>query len=577
MSKTVTIQNGFYGVLVPKKDGGSFFEPYGREVTVTKIIKSTEKILYEFELTFTYGYDIHSIIIPRGKLSDPHTCPELANLGIDVERKHYDVFFKSLLIQEDALLQNFKVTFSYDNLGWQFTPVISDNGRPKLCFRSCKLITENAILDGKYRGNFQIKPQGALDAWLNMVKEDVLPYTPLSLVLLCSMSAITLGLLSYKYPIGNGIMHLCAVSSAGKTTGAYLATSVAGEAFMAARTEWENDVPVEKLSLLQSFSSTENALIGKQSGNIGIPIIIDELGKYTGGNLTQTIFNLFDGGSKTRYNKDLKIMEQAGFRGTIITTGEFSLFDKCDKNLEGLYNRVFKVSDRLTNSAEHSDRIKRCCIENNGRIAPRLAKHILDNGGLDYVVPKYEYWKNFLREKLPSVPFKEKFIDTFPALYLTTADIAKESLGLEFNTKTIVEYFFSYLESSDNAMNISLQSYDYLIKEFMSNSSNFYQKKGKNDIETHGTVWGRYESVDYEENDCGKKIAGKYLVRQNIVHKLLKDAKYTKAQCVGEWKANDLIDYEKGRNTRSRKIDLSKEAENVYVFYVFATEEDADA
>ena len=569
----ISIQNGFYGKLVTKKNGNTFFEPIGKAVILEKVVKSIERVKYDYVLGYDYGMEPLTYTISRGKLSDPNSCTDLATAGMDVERKEYAAFCKSITQQEDEVLQNFGIYYSYENLGWLHTPRISNDGSMILCYRSCSLITENRVLKGEYTGNYFITPKGTLADWITMASEEVLPYTPLSIVLLCSMSAITAGILGFKYPLGNGIMHLCAVSSAGKTTAAFLAASIAGDPFMAAKTVWENGNSVEKISLLQSFSSTENALIGKLSGNIGVPIIIDELGKYTGDDLTQTIFNMYDGGSKSRYNDKMQVYEQAGFKGTIITTGEFSLFEKCGKKLEGLYNRVLKIKDKLTVSPEHSDKIKQTCMKNNGRIAPRLAKYILDNGGIYYVVPKYEHWKKVLREILPAVSFKEKFIDTFPALYLTTAEIAKESLGLEFNVEGIVEYFCNYLEDTDNNMEVSLDSYDYLMKEFFANSANFYQKGDSNDIQTHSTVWGRYEKIEDELYSSSKKIVGKYLVRQNIVNDLLIKGGYTKAQCVAVWKQKGLIDYEKGRNTRTRKIDFTKKSEEVFVFYVFESKE----
>ena len=568
----ISIQNGFYGKLITKKDGNTFFAPIGKAVILEKIVKSIERVKYDFVLGYDYGMESLTYTISRGKLSDPNSCIDLATAGMDVDRKEYSAFYKSIVQQEDELLQNFQIQYAYEHLGWLYTPRI-DNGSTILCYRSCSLITENAILKGEYMGNYSINPKGTLSEWLGMAREEVLPHIPLSIVLLCSMSAITAGILGFQYPLGNGIMHLCAVSSAGKTTAAFLAASVAGDPFMAAKTVWENGNSVEKISLLQSFSSTENALIGKLSGNIGVPIIIDELGKYTGDDLTQTIFNMYDGGSKSRYNDKMQVYEQAGFKGTIITTGEFSLFDKCGKKLEGLYNRVLKIKDKLTISAEHSDKIKQTCMKSNGRIAPRLAKHILEHGGLEYVVSKYESLKKDLREILPSVSFKEKFIDTFPALYLTTAEIAKEALNLEFDVEGIVAYFYNYLEDTDNNMEVSLDSYDYLMKEFFANSANFYQKGDSNDIQTHSTVWGRYEKIEDEIHSSGKKIVGKYLVRQNIVNDLLNKGGYTKTQCVAVWKQKGLIDYEKGRNTRTRKIDFTKKSEEVFVFFVFESKE----
>ena len=260
----------------------------------------------------------------------------------------------------------------------------------------------------------------------------------------------------------------------------------------------------------------------------------------------------------------------------IITIGEISILDRCKKKIEGLYNRVFTLNDPLTISAEHSDAIKKCSIENNGKAAPRLAKYIIDNGGVDFVLPIYNRWRTKLREILPQVAFRDKFIDTFPALYLTTAEIAKEALELEFLTDSIVDYFTCYLNSKDNNMNVSEKSYEYLMQEFSANSNSFYHKKGSNEIATKGKIWGRYNKVDKLLPD-GRRVVGEYLVRPDRVDELLEKKNYSKPQCIETWKAKGYISYDSDRPTRSRKIDTVKDKpEDVFVFYAFEQKEDAD-
>lgn len=576
MSLTVAIQNGQYGTLYHNKNTNTTtFTPCGRAATLSRIMQSVESNNYTFELKYDYGNTKKTHRISRGELEDKTACKALASVGLDIRHKMLDVFAESIYNQEKAYLKTKSPDYGYEYLGWIQTPLFNANGSFEWCYRASKIITPTHANTGQYLGNFKIKPMGNFDVWLDMVKKEVLPNTPMAIVLLVALSSVTLPLLVSKYPVGNGIVHLCAVSNAGKSTAGYLAASISGEPFLSSKNEPdENNVLVSRMSLLQNYSATENALLGKLAGFNGVPIVLDELGKYRGKNLKELIFDIFDGNGKSRMSKDLKVGELPGFNGTVISMGETSILDKASAKLEGLYNRVFEIKTKLTTSPENSKTIKKVCMANNGEIAPRLAKYILDNGCVDMVSEKYEKWVDKLSSALPSVKFVDKFIENFPAVYLTTAEIAKDALGLEFNLDAIISFFVDYLSDEENSMDISSKSYDYLMKEFASNNAHFYEMPTVNNVITSGAVWGRYESKARFErtNKFGKKIIGEYSVRQNILDKLLTDGGYTKAQCLKAWKEKDLIDYEKDKNTRTRTIDVNKGKEKVYVFYEFEDE-----
>lgn len=186
---------------------------------------------------------------------------------------------------------------------------------------------------------------------------------------------------------------------------------------------------------------------------------------------------------------------------------------------------------------------------------------------------KYDCWLNTLNESFPDTPNKMRFLETFVALYLATAEMAKEAFDLDFDIEGIQQYFLDYLASGKTA-NVSLNSYQDLLKEFRSNSAHFYMQKGSNDISPSVKVWGRYHRLKNNKIlPDGRVIVGEYLVRENIVDELLKEKGYTKKQCVEMWKKEEYINFEADRSTRSRKIDIHKEPENVFVFYVFEDKE----
>ena len=572
----VDIRDGYYGRIKTTVNGKEVFKPYGKEVALNSILQRIDGDGVKFELLYKYHQKEKWLVIPRGNLCDTKYCEKLGDRGIDVTKSSFSCLADSIFAQEDTCFENNQVGFCHDKLGWLSTSIVNTGNSIQTLYRHTTLKTLTGDVESLYDGSFKIAPMGSLEKWLAMVNEQVLPHTPMSLVLLCAMTAVPCGLLATKYPLANGVLHLCSASSSGKTTSMFLAVSTAGEPFSSVKKELDKyGNLVDKRSLLQSFSATDNALIENLTGNSGIPIVIDELGKCKSDDLTSVIFSLAAGNGKSRLSKELSLQESVGFQGTVITAGEFSIFEKCKKKLEGLHNRVFELNDQLTVSGEQAEMIKKCCSENNGHIAPLLAQYILDNGGIHYLSNKYDLWSKTLTDSFPDAPNKKRFIETFAAPYLVTAEIAKEAFDLNFNIRTLIDYFADYL-AGGKTQDVSLASYADLLNEFSSHSANFYAKKDSNEISSTVEVWGRYVSHSNKFTPDGKQIVGEYLVREHIVERLLKEKGYTKKQCVDIWKRENLISHEKDRSTRSRKVDLSKEAENVYVFLVFSTEEDTD-
>ena len=112
-------------------------------------------------------------------------------------------------------------TQTYEALGWIQIPTFDPQTNQvilNLCYRAHDLIGSND--PSKYIGDMDIEPGGDFEVWRDLVINDVVPYPALQMVLIASLSAVPTGVLAFIMPIENAIVHLCAASSAGKTTGA---------------------------------------------------------------------------------------------------------------------------------------------------------------------------------------------------------------------------------------------------------------------------------------------------------------------------------------------------------------------
>lgn len=197
---------------------------------------------------------------------------------------------------------------------------------------------------------------------------------------------------------------------------------------------------------------------------------LNELGKYLGKDATRLVFDFSEGSDKKRMN--YKISER--YSTVIISTGEASLLDKCKSKLEGLRIRVMELRKPLTDSAEHSNKIKATCLEHCGHAAPMVAKYIMDQGGTDYVLGLYNEWKTKLIEILPQSYNMERFVEKFAALFMASADICSDALGIEFDKKGLQQLLIEYDAETSDSRSSSAESYDILLEECRINLHRFH-------------------------------------------------------------------------------------------------------
>lgn len=581
-----TIQGGYYGTLV-KQNKTWVFSPQGKLPVLEEVLESLEDDSVYLKLSTSVHGRRKVAYIQHGDLLDPQMCRELANLGFDVTKRIAEHFVDAIRLQEEALEACGPApTAAYASLGWIRVPYDDPNtGQTtfKLCYRSCRLLGTKR--PAKYVGSYDIEPTGDYNAWLQLMTDDVLPYPALQLVLVAALSAVIVGILSMKIPIENPLVHLNLPSGKGKSTAGYIAASTAGKPFDGTMTAMDEDGKVvEKLSLYQSWGATDNAMVATQAGNRGVVTVLNELGKSLTKNMTRLIFDLSEGSDKKRLNTDLKARISKGYSTTFISTGESSLLEKCDTKLEGLAVRVMEISSPLTKDAEHANRIKDGCFANCGFAAPKLAQYIIRQGGVDFVLPIYKEWVTKLRERFPKGPSMERFVEKFAALFVTTAEIAKEALNLPFDIEGLMAFMEEYDREHGAERNTSAASYDLIIQICRSQSHKFYVRHDKSlprvrisdEVASSPTqeCWGRITNMAKEHSD-GRLIVQEFEIRKKNLEDLLRSNGYTnKSTCVAAWRSMGVLDAEDAtHHYRSRKIDPAAakgSSEDVYILRVFA-------
>lgn len=588
---TATFQNDEYGIF-EFKNNKFVFRPLGKLPVLGEVLECVEDDRVYFKLSTPFYGRQKIAYISQGDLSDPQLIKDLANLGFDVTKALSNYFIDVIRLQAEAKEKaNIAPTAAYSSLGWIKLPFVDPNtGQPtfQLCYRSFKLLGKKG--PDKYLGPYDIVPLGDYGVWQQLMINDVLPYPTLQLVLVAALSAVIVGLLAIEIPLENPIIHLNLPSGKGKSTAGYVAAATAGRPFDGTITAVDEDGKVvEKQSIYQSWGATDNAMIATQAGNRGVVTVLNELGKNFSKNMTRLIFDLSEGSDKKRLNTDLKSRISKGYSTAFISTGESSLLEKCDTKLEGLAVRVMEITSPLTKDAEHANRIKNGCFENCGFAAPKLARYIIKNGGIDFVLPKYLDWVSKLRTRFPKGNNTERFVEKFAALFVTTAEIATEALKLPFDIDGLLAFLEEYDNEHGAERNTSAASYDVIIHLCRSQQHKFFIRHDKSlprvripDEVASAPIaecWGRVTNMAKEHTD-GRLISQEFEVRKETLHELLASKGYSnKSTCIAAWRAMGVLDAEDATHPcRSRKIDPTSakgNAEDVYVLRWFASEEEA--
>lgn len=562
------IQCCSYGYWKTSKNSSTFV-PLGNAVTIDHITDNIETKDARLLLSFDYMGEHRHITINRSDFGDPKLVQLLAGKGADVTKKHFDCFVDTLRIQETALQQSGKhIQKVYTHLGWIPIPILNGEGQKighKYCYRAATLL---GGYPATYTGPYSVTPIGNFDIWKDMVRNEVIGHTPLEIILLAGLAAVINGLIG---PITTGetpLFHVCGCSSSGKSTGLFLCASVSGTPYDGEkRYHDQNGEIVVKRSVYSNWSSTEAATTRQCVGNKGAVIVLNELGKYREKDLTQTVYDLCDGVEKSRLNSNLEVTTAENYCTVIVSSGEISLLEHCQSKTEGLQNRVLEITVPLTTDANHSRRIKDICRRHNGWAAPALAQYIIDNGGTKMVLPIYQGYCQSLLNQLPNHPTTPRFVEKFPALLLTTAELATKALGITFDIAGIINFFVQHETNCGAQRSVARNSYEVILDACRTHATFFY-RTGEDDPK--GKSYGRITYPNKILPD-GRVITEQYEIRRNFLEKTLKNNNFPNiSTCAREWKAMDVLDYEFGRLTRSRKIDKKAiDPEDVFVFRVF--------
>lgn len=423
-----------------EKKGASF--EFNTDITkkFVNIEDSTQKI----ELKIKFGETNNIVTVTRSELYS--VSEKLYNYGADISSPKD---FKLLMqIQE----MNAKIEYIHNNLGW-------DEYKGNRIFKAHSAVGWKST----YKGKFDIKPAGSFDEWEKVIEQYVLPYKYLQLMTILGLSAVTMGFLQNEMD-GSLFVHIFGPSSKGKTTGAMVAMSTAG-----------NPNIMAKNTLFADYGDTNNYLISMLAGNHGFPIVYDELSKAQAKNMSEFVYNVCNGKDKGRLKSNAEQRDTPTWCTTVLSTGESSLLSRCNNNA-GLLVRVLEICpDEITSSAEQAEALKDGIIHNYGWANTILAQYYLENQKTVFDV----FIKN--REILKKeIPIENELVNRLIkklAAIMTTAYFARKVLEIDFDVIAIKKLLIKAVlkQNEEHPFEQSKLLIDCLLSDLTTNPSRYFE------------------------------------------------------------------------------------------------------
>lgn len=385
---------------------------------------------------------------------------ELFRYGIRFGEEQTDEVIKYLLLSEAKA----PPCRTYAKLGWTVEDGVE-------IFKTSSAVSKDGVIpDLTYSGNCDLKPKGSLDVWRETVINEVLLSLPLTVVMLLGFASAVLAYLNRRYDLGTIMFNLSNRSSKGKTTAAMLAASVFSN-------------PVMNKGSVISFHATENALVQCLSDFEGHTVVIDE-GGIRNTESSSLFYAICNGRSKMRLNGDATHKEVKTFSSIVLTTAEFELIHEDDP--AGIKARVFEIKDTLTTSAQNSDNIKKCIVENHGVAGEKFIHYLVKRSSEIY--NDYEQDKQLLSDRCKEKRELTERLCSKLAVILTTARYVNEALELKIDVEKIIEYLVGLESQVSDQTNSEERLIEIIRQEVVKNQAHFKIKTSDSPAQCWGAV-----------------------------------------------------------------------------------------
>lgn len=403
----------------------------------------------EYELAYQFQKGITKMRILHSQIQ-PSKIGSLGNKGILLNQNKTKDLSNALALLGSEL----KVTQLSNQLGF----VEIDD---ELHFRG---VAEKDLLTSELGAAFNLEKKGTLSSELLSVKTLIRGGSELELVYSLGFTSIVNCYLRKQLGIDTlqVLYFLMGDSSSGKTT-----------ALQAALSPFGCPDPRALGSFVQTFSSTDNALIKQISNFSGYTLGVDDLGAAKEKSKNNFCYILANGREKSRSNSDGSLISGSGFEASVIGTGEISIREALSSH-GGLQLRCVEFNGlTYTKSQRHSEEVKAAFLKNYGHMSSEFAKKLIsmDVGEL----------KNLFEESVSLFSTSCEVTQTNKlqrysrqlAVILLTVKLLNQFFDLQFDEKKITEYLLDNLKETAEFLDYAQVAFGKLVSWILEHENQF--------------------------------------------------------------------------------------------------------
>ena len=484
------------------------------------------------EVIYYYRDKYHITTVSREIFNDKG-LQILTKLGADIHRINQNKVAAFLRIQERMVK---KLDYTHKSLGWDISHIAESSVLEYYHSEKYSPIKSN---NSTYVGEFEIKPKGSYQAWSKAVQELVVGRAPLEFALVCGFSAVINSLLSCYLPLDVILVHIYGESSSGKTTASQLAVSAFGRP--------------DKYGLIQSWNATFNAMMKTIANVHGVPVVFDEVSIKANSNITSIIYQLAEGKERKRLNADIEFRDIATWSGLLMFTGEHPATELTNQN-SGIRVRMpeFFVP-KWTDSAEHSQTIKRTFEDNYGHGGKIFVEHVLETFEKDMYINRYYQCKEAILSAMDvKDQFTERLVEKY-AIFILTAEIMNECFQFQIDIEELKQFIAAQEAEMITTRSLEGRAMEIIEQQILKNHVKFQVNDNKfTGVELYGTIKDKHSYIEVA-------------IIKSVMEKWIADAGFSSKSVVAkQLKAKGILDHEVDRHTRKRKVPMTpQEAEKM--------------
>jgi len=510
--------------LTEDKDDNKFLIVFSTYVAVKYKINDIDNK----ETTIVLEYDNGTEIIEKefdSEVLSKIGVRALLKYGIRYLEAYTDHLVKYLIHSDSQA----PIKTAYSKLGW----IVDKNG--VLTFKGD--IAYGSTIPMAYNGKLEIKPNGSLDVWKDMISENVLPYTPLTFVLCLGFASPLLQWLNQTHDFGSLVFSLSQVTSTGKTTAEMLAISVMAS-------------PTMNNATLVTFNGTDNSIADFISNCSAYTIGLDEVGMNNYSNFEKFLYRITSGRSKMRLDSYSKQRDVKKYDTIVIMTAEYGLINQ--NTQKGLKSRIYELKDPMTPSAIVADRIKKTVVENYAVATKPYIEFLIKRA--TEIENDYENEYNFLLSKCSSVKPLTRRILSKLAIVSLAGRYAVEAIGIKVDMQALREYILELEKNISNEPSPEEILLEAIQRDIIEYGSRYMFNETNKPEKGYGIIFSEYSTTEI------------YITETSFLRIMAKNNINNWKSTLSELKRKNILIAEKDRLTKRLKLFASMPKQKCYCF-----------